>query len=54
MAEAVGFIACLQDVAVMGKSVKQGRGHLGITEHGGPLCKRQVSGDQNAGVLVQL
>ena len=53
MAEAVGLIAGFNDVAVMGEPVQQCRGHLGITEDSGPLGKRQVGGDQNAGVLIE-
>lgn len=53
VAEAVGLIAGFNDVAVMGEPVQQCRGHLGITEDSGPLGKRQVGGDQNAGVLIE-
>lgn len=54
VAEAVELIAGFNDVTVMGEPVQQCCGHLGITEDGRPLRKRQVGGDQNAGVLIPL
>ncbi|MNW08070.1 hypothetical protein D3C71_2047830 [compost metagenome] len=54
VAEAVGLVAGLDDVAVMGQAIQQRSGHLGIAEHRGPLRERQVGGDHHAGVLVQL
>ena len=54
VAEAVGIVAGLHDVAVVGEAVEQGRGHLGIGEDTGPLCEGQVGGDHHAGVFVEL
>lgn len=54
MAEAAGLIASFKNVVVVVKTDKQGRIHLGITEHGRPFSKRQVGADQNAGALVGL
>ena len=52
--EAIGLVAGLDDVAVVGQVVQQRRGHLGIAEHAGPLDERQVGGDHHACVFVQL
>ena len=54
MAEAIGFIARLDDVAMMRESVEERRGHLRIDEDAGPLGEDQVRGDDHTGVLVQL
>ena len=52
--EAEAVIACFEDVAMMGQSVQQGCGHLGITEDAGPFTEAQVGGDDDAGALVKL
>lgn len=54
MPEAIGLVTCLDDVAVMGEPVQQGRRHLGIPEYGRLFCKRQVRSDQHTGVLIEL
>ena len=54
MPEAPALVAGFDDVAVMGESVEQRGGHLGVAEHAGPLRERQVGGDDHAGALVQL
>jgi len=54
VAEAVGVVAGLHDVAVVGEAVEQCRGHLGIGEDAGPLGEAQVGGNHDAGVLVEL
>ncbi len=46
--------AGLQDVAVMREAVEQGRGHLCVAEHGGPLGEVEIGGDHHARVLVEL
>ena len=52
--KAVGLVAGFNDVAVMGQSIQQRRGHFGVAKHARPLGERQIRGDQNAGVLVEL
>src|SRR3546814_3028110 len=42
------------DVAMMGDAIEQRGGHLGIAEHGGPFAEREVGGDDDAGLLVEL
>ncbi len=41
--EAPGFVAGLDDLAVVGKTVEQRRRHLGIAEDGGPFAERKVA-----------
>ena len=48
MGESPALVAGLDDVAVMGKTIEQGRGHLRIAEHGGPLPKGEVRRDLNS------
>lgn len=50
--EPVAVVAGFQNMAVMRESVQQRRGHLGISEHIGPLAKAQVGGDHDARALV--
>ena len=52
--EAEAVIAGFDDVAVMGKVVEQGRGHLGVAEDPGPFAEAQIRGDYHAGPLVEL
>ena len=52
--EPVGLVSRLDDVAMVGQPVEQGRGHLGVTEHARPLRKRQIGGDHHAGVFIEL
>jgi hypothetical protein len=51
--EAPAVVAGLDDVAVMGEAVQQGRGHLGVAEHTRPVGEGQVGGDDDGGALVQ-
>ena len=51
--EPEAVVAGLEDVAVVGKPVEQGGGHLGITEHVGPFTEAEVGGDDDAGALVE-
>jgi hypothetical protein len=39
-AEAEAVIPGLKDVAVVGKSIEEGCGHFGITEHTAPFAER--------------
>ena len=54
MFEAPAVVAGLDDVAVVGDAVEQGRGHLGIAEHGRPFAEGEVRGDDDAGPLIKL
>ena len=54
MTEAIGLVACLDDVSVMREAVEQRRRHLRIAEDARPLGEDQVRSDDHAGVLVQL
>ena len=38
----------------MRKTIEQGGGHLGITEHSGPFAEAEIGGDDDAGVLIEL
>ena len=38
---------------MMGDAVEERGGHLGIAEHGGPLAKGEVGGDDDAGLLIE-
>jgi catechol 2,3-dioxygenase-like lactoylglutathione lyase family enzyme len=52
--EADAVVSGLNDVAVVGQPVEQGRGHLGVTEDAGPFGEAEVGGDDDAGLLVEL
>jgi len=52
--QAVRFIPRLDDVAVVGQSVEQGRGHLGVAKYARPFGEAEVGGDDHTGVLVKL
>ena len=52
--EAEAVVAGLDDVAMMGQAVEQGRGHLGVTEHAGPFAEAEVGGDDDTGALIEL
>ena len=54
MGEAPALVAGLDDVAVMGEAVEQGRGHLRVAEHGWALAEGKVRGDCDRGDLVEL
>ena len=51
--ESPTVIAGLDDIAVMGESIEQCSGHLGIAEHARPFTERQVGGDDDRGTLVE-
>ena len=51
--EPPGFVAGLDDVAVMGDAIQKGRGHLLIVEHLRPLGEREVGGDDHRDFLVE-
>jgi hypothetical protein len=48
--ETIGLVSRLNDVALVRQSVEERRGHLGVTKHARPFCKRQIRGDQHAGI----
>ena len=54
MPKAVGLIARLHDVAMVGEAVQQRGSHLGVAEDARPFGKRQVGGNQHAGVFIEL
>ena len=39
---------------MVGDAIKERGGHLGIAEHGGPFAEREVGGDDDAGLLLEL
>jgi len=51
--EAPAFVAGLDDVAMMGEPVEQGRGHFGVAEHAGPFAEGEVGGNDNRGFFVE-
>ena len=54
MLEAITVIAGFDDMAMMGEPVQQCRGHLRITEHGGPFGEAQVGRDDDTGAFIEL
>ncbi len=53
MFEAPGFVASLNDVAVMSEAVQECGSHLRVVEHGGPFAEGQVGRDDDRGALVE-
>ena len=51
--EAPGFVAGLDDLAMVGEPIEQRGGHLGVAEYGGPFAERQVGGDDDRGPFVE-
>src|SRR4029077_17893912 len=51
--EAPAVVAGLDDVAMMGEAIEQGRGHLRIAEHARPFAKGQVCRDDHRSALVE-
>src|ERR1700729_4048087 len=51
--EAEAVVAGFEDVAAMGETVEQRRGHFRIAEDGGPFAEAQVRCDDDAGSLVE-
>ena len=54
MFKAVGIVTSFEDVTVVGDSVEQCRGHLGIAKDADPFAKAEVGGDKERGLLIQL
>ena len=51
--EAEAVVSAFKDMAVVGETIQQGGGHLGIAEHACPLAKAEVGGDDDTGLLVE-
>ena len=51
--EAPALVAGLDDLAMVGQTVEQGRGHLGVAEDGRPFAEGEVGGDDDRGALVE-
>ena len=51
--EAPAFVACLDDVAMVGQTIKQRGGHLGAPEHRGPLFEVEIGGNNDRGPFVE-
>ena len=54
MIEAPAVVAGFDDVAMVGNTVEQCGGHLGVAKDGRPLAKGEVRGDDDGGLLVEL
>jgi len=54
LAEPVALAVHLEDVAVMGQAVEQGRRHALALEDLAPLAERQIAGDQQAGPFIPI
>ena len=52
--EAPAFVAGLDDLAVMGQAIEQGRRHLRVPEDARPFAKVEVGGDDDRGLLVEM
>ena len=51
--EAPALVAGLDDLAMMGETVEQGGGHLGVAEDRRPFAEGEVGGDDDRGSLVE-
>ena len=51
--EAPGFVAGLDDLAMVGETIEQRGRHLGIAEDGGPFSEGQIGGEDDRGALVE-
>ena len=52
--EAEAVVSGFEDVATVGETIEQRGRHLRVAEHGRPLAKTEIGGDDNAGALVEL
>ena len=50
--EAPALVAGLDDVAMVGETVEQGHGHLGVAEHARPFAEGEIGRDDDRGLLV--
>lgn len=53
MFEPPTLVAGFDDVAMVGESIEQCRGHLGVDKDLGPFAEVEISGHQDRGALVQ-
>jgi hypothetical protein len=51
--EAPGLVAGLNDLAVMGEPVQEGRRHLGVAEDGRLFAEGEVSGDDDRTLFIE-
>ena len=51
--EAPTVVATLDDVAVVGETVEQRGGHLGVAEHAGPFTEGEIGSDDDRRSLVE-
>ncbi len=51
--EAPALVAGLDDLAVVGETIEQRRGHLWVAEDGGPLAEGEVGCDDDRGAFVE-
>ena len=51
--EAPAVVAGLDDVAVVGQSIEQRGGHLGVAEDARPFAEGEIRGDNDRGALVE-
>ena len=54
MPEPIGLVAGFDDMAVMGQSVQQCRGHLRIAKYTRPFAEGQIRRNDHAGMCVEL
>src|ERR1700677_5200966 len=52
--EAEAVVSGFEDVAAVGKTIKQRGRHLRVAEHGCPLAEAEIGRDDDAGALVEL
>src|ERR1700677_456406 len=51
--EAEAVVSGFEDVAAVGKTIKQRGRHLRVAEHGGPLAEAEIGRDDDAGALIE-
>ena len=51
--ESPAVVAGLDNVAVVGQTVEQRSGHLGVAEHAGPFAEGEIGGDDDGRALVE-
>ena len=51
--EPPAVVAGLDDVAVVGETVEQRGGHLGVTEDARPCAEGEVGGDDHRGAFIE-
>ena len=51
--EAPAFVAGLDDIAVVGEPVEQGRGHFGVAKDIRPFAEGEIGGDDDRSALIE-